>query len=367
MTVMSAIPLDMADKGRPAPWARGDAGGGSVAASIRHLIDLARFFPEEGAQWPDALASETRRHLAGCIYAVEMSLRTALESTAVAGALPGLPPAVAWEAVCRQPHLLSSALLSHMRLRAAAGLLGRRSLRTGGDPAAGLADGSSQLLDDGDRSVAQTALALAQAEARWSADGGGPSMQPDLPAEHYGELVWTVAALLCTALSQSAAIAAADAIAAVADSAGVLLRRHDEEHSALALAALLARRLNGRAAQARLLGQALKERRYVLFSALAGVLTDTGAEAVLDTLVHGSARRLAALCHALDGAPSDYRHLLTDLGPVRGDLSDAALVALADAYDRLTGDEVAAEMEALRRPAPLRAKLALIASPTGAG
>ena len=185
-------------------------------------------------------------------------------------------------------------------------------------------------------------------------------MPADLPAEHFAELTWTAAAVLGTALSSAGLAEQNAAMTAATDAAFALLTRHDEATGAFALAIRLARVLRDRDRHAELLGQALTERRYLLFAALAGELTGVEMEAALEVLVHGSDAALAALCKALGGTGSDYRHLILDLRVARGGRDDPALVRLAQDYDDLREDDVAAHMDALRRPAALRAKLAMI-------
>lgn len=334
---------------------------GPVAASIRHLLDLARFFPAAAAAWPDTLATETRRHVAGCLATMETALLLELAHTAAAPALPALPAPLLWPAIQNQSQLLSADLMAHMRLRAAVGLLGRQSMRTGGDDAAAPAPEPAWTKGDAASGIADAAAAVALAEGRWAATGSeDAAMRADLPAEHYSELLWTAAALIGAALARSALISAPTAIAAVAWAATELLARHDEENTAFGQAALLARLMRGHADFASLLSQAIGQRRYLLFAALAGEWADIGTEAALETLVQGPVERLAGLCHALGGAPSDFRHLLADLMPVRGAIDDVTLVALADAYDRMTPAEADSELAILRQPAPLRAKLAQI-------
>lgn len=330
-----------------------------MGASVRHLIDLSHFFASEGRTWPDAMTSETRRHLAGCLASIEASLLVILRENPMGRWATALEGPMVWIAVQRHSHILSPELMAHIRLRAAVSLLAGRSIRGDGDPAAGTAQGTAWLIDDSDQAVIEMASALTLAEARWMGQGAD-AIPADLPAEHFAELVWTAAAVLGTTLYRAGLADQNAAMAAMTDAAFALLARHDEAAGGFALAVRLARLLRDRDRHAELLGQALTERRYLLFAALAGELADVEMEAVLDVLVHGSDAALAALCKALGGTGSDYRHLILDLRIVRGERDDPALVRLAQAYDGLSQEDVVAQTEALRRPAALRAKLAMI-------
>lgn len=324
-------------------------------------MDLSQFFGRGMHDWPDALTSETRRHLAGCLASIETAFAVAARDNAIGRLLTLIDGPIVWPAVQRHPHILSPEVLAHMRLRAAVGLLGGQAVRGDGDAAAEPAQGSGWLIGDDDPALVEIAAALALAEARWSSSGNASASVPaDLPAENFAELVWTGAALLGTALHSGGLAERHVAMAAMTEAAYSMLARHQEEAGGFALAIRLARILRDRGRHAELLGQALAERRYLLFAALAGELADVEMEAVLDVLVHGGDAQLAALCRALGGTASDYRHLLMDLRVVRGERDDPALVRLAQNYDALQDDDVAAETVALRLPAALRAKLAMI-------
>ncbi|AUW58462.1 hypothetical protein C1T17_10455 [Sphingobium sp. SCG-1] len=360
---MSAASFTIFDTEPSGSWPLAAAGSGPVGASVRHLIDLSHFFRDGVRGWPDALATEARRHIAGCLTAIEAALVDEARSSLAGSTLTLVDRPIIWPAVQRHPHILSPELMAHMRLRAAVSLLGAQALRGDGDPAADPTQGTAWLIEDDDAAVVDLAARLVRTEARWSAQAGiaaGSAMQADLPAEHFAELAWTSAAVLGTELYRAGLAEQNAAMMAMTDAAFALLARHDEEASGFALATRLARTLRDRGRHAELLGQALSERRYLLFAALAGELADVELDAVLDVLVHGGDTQLAALCKALGGTASDYRHLLLDLRIVRGERDDPTLVRLSQSYDDLREDDAADQMQALRRPAALRAKLAMI-------
>ena len=84
------------------PMARAKAGLSAVP--VGHAIDLAFFFPDEVQSRPDALIVETRRHLGGCIAAIEMALRLSLDHAPdIAAALDHWPAPLAWSMIRAQP------------------------------------------------------------------------------------------------------------------------------------------------------------------------------------------------------------------------------------------------------------------------
>src|SRR3546814_7815106 len=63
----------------------------------------------------------------------------------------------------------------------------------------------SWLIDDPDRTIAATALALFLTENRWAEpDQEFVMVSADVPAETYNDLIWTVAAILGSALARTA-------------------------------------------------------------------------------------------------------------------------------------------------------------------
>src|SRR3546814_7861304 len=62
----------------------------------------------------------------------------------------------------------------------------------------------SWLIDDPDRTIADTALALFLTENRWAEpDQEFVLVRADVPAEIYSDLIWTVAAILGSALART--------------------------------------------------------------------------------------------------------------------------------------------------------------------
>ncbi len=69
-------------------WPMAHVMAGMSAVPVGHAIDLAFFFPVEDRARHDALIAETRRHLGGCLTAIETALRLSLAGDpAIAAAL----------------------------------------------------------------------------------------------------------------------------------------------------------------------------------------------------------------------------------------------------------------------------------------
>lgn len=339
---------------------------GALNSPLLHLLDLVQFIPSGVGVWTDALKSETRRHLAGCLCGLQAALFGRLAGTDVAPALDGIADFSAWAGVQRHPQLIGPELIAHMRVRAAVGLLGRQSGVALDGLAAPVGEDLSWLHDDADPAIVRLAGALSLAEQRWATPGGEElPMRPDLPAEHFADLAWTVAALAGEALARAGAISWEAAMGVVADATIDVVARHDEGETPIAQAGMMARLLGGRPDAPVFLGQALAHRQILLFAALAGERADIAIEAILHALVHASPGRLAGLCHALGGSAADCRHLLIQLQPVRAGLDDATIFSLTSDYDSLAAAEANAAVAALRGPAELRTKLALVNPASG--
>lgn len=329
---------------------------GSAAVPIAHAIDLAQLFP---AEWRahDASIVETRRHLGGCLTAVEAALRLAVApGSPVAAALAHHPDAQCWPMVRAHPGLVGPGLLAHMRMRGGITVMLRQFGRPDGErPDAAEA---TELLPDGDQHLVEAMTKLTLAEARWAASGGDDEpLMPDLPVEYFTELLWTAVACLTTILVRSTLTSEDAAIAALDQAARTLLVRHDEASGPVAAADALILRLGAHAEDPALLGRALAQRRFILFAALAGRHARLATEQVIDILLSGSMEHVAALCRSLGGSGGDYRHLLLALRPVRPALTDGRVLAEADRYESLTEAQAQRLLGIMRAPAALRMQL----------
>jgi hypothetical protein len=359
MSVISSFPHTMmADD-----WSMMSVMAGLSAAPVRHAIDLARLFPGDAPEWPDAMLFETRRHLAGCLSAMEIGLRQALELNAsIAPVLRALPEPVVWPGICARPALVAPSLLGHMRLRGGISLLLRQYGRADED-ADELAD-RLDLTASADSAISQAAIALNLAEGRWSMTGmEGQPIRPDLPADQFVDLLWTAAAPLCAALLRTGLMPTDSILAAVEGAGRSMLADHDEGQGAIALADRLVRLLGERADAPSLLGAALAQRRHLLFAALAARRLRIDTIILIDVMLAEPIEQVAAVCHALGGSAPDYRHLLLALRPVRVALNDAVIVREAERYDAMSEGEADAIVAGLRAPSSLRRGLALIDMP----
>ncbi|RJG57115.1 DUF2336 domain-containing protein [Sphingobium terrigena] len=347
-------------------WPMAQVMAGMSAVPVGHAIDLAFFFPVEDRAPHDALIAETRRHLAGCLNAIEMALRLSLDHAPdVAHILSRSPEPLCWPTVRAQPTLLGPALLAHMQMRAGVSLM----LRQFGQPdIEHLDDGDGDVLALGDDPLIGEALsALALAEGRWIATGGEDRpMRPDLPAEYFAELVWTAAACLAAMVQRSTPDLGDAVLVAFERSGWALLADHEESASPIAEADRLVRRMGDLADSPELMGVALGQRRFLLFAALAARRLRMATGQATDILVMGPLRQVAMLCRALGGSDADYRHLLLALRPVRPSLSDAAIVAEAERYQGLTEAHADSAVSALRTPPAFRSRLDHLRRVTGA-
>lgn len=337
-------------------WPVAQVMAGASAVPMGHAIDLAFLFPSESHGWHDALTSETRRHIGGCLTAIETALRLALErAPGLASWTSRLPEQLCWHSVRSQPSLLSPTLLAHMRARAGVTLLLRQASQL--QPGQAEQDESTLLPDVEDIQVGDAVSALALAEARWIAPGGeNLPMRPDLPVEYMAELVWTAAACIAAAIGR---MEDAENIGwSVFERAGQsLLSQHDEGAGPIAEADRLVSQMGEGSDAPELIGQALGAGRFLLFAALAGRRIRLPTMQVIEILISGTARQVAAVCRALGGSAADHRYLLISLAPARLLRGDADLVAQAQIYAHMSEAQSHGIISALHTPAPFRARL----------
>lgn len=347
-------------------WPMARVMAGMSAVPVGHAIDLAFFFPAEGQARHDALIAETRRHIGGCITAIEMALRLSLEHAPdVAAALDRWPAPVAWAMVRAHPSLLGPGLLAHMQMRAGVTVMLRQFGQADVEQLDEVDGAAAPSIDDPLLGDALSGLALA--EGRWLAMGGEDTpMKPDLPAEYFAELMWMVAACL-TVVAQRTMVDADDRLLAAFDRSGwALLADHDEAACPIVQADRLVRRMGEQADAPGLLGRLLERRRFLLFAAVTARQLRLESGQVIEMLVMGPLSQVAILSRALGGSGADYRHLLLALRPVRPSLSDAAIVAEADRYQALSEEQADSAVAALRTSAAFRAKLDHLRAAAGA-
>lgn len=326
---------------------------GVLTEAVRHGEDLAAIAQTGAGRWTDALLSEVRSHIAGCLNTIELAIRVELAGHPIEQALDALGEGICRRTLDNALSLLSAPLIDHFRLRAAAAL----ALRMGQDipPPSAFAlsaegDGSLTGLDQQPAGDALTALALSidpwhepHAEAR--------PMRADLPAETYCELAWVAATLLLDSLDRSGVDSAA-ATGPVVNAVEAVTARHDEQHGPFARAAFAAGSVpDDRAAD--VARAAVLGRNLLLTGALAARATRLTMDAALAILTDGDEAERAALARALGCDDDVYLALLTMLSPLRGGLSDAWLAERIADYRQLTGDAALATLARRRGPEAL--------------
>jgi hypothetical protein len=324
---------------------------------IRHSADLALFADAAPTRWTDALLAETRFHLAGTMNAVEMAIRLEVSEGDIEVRLAGLPQPWCGPALERQVDLLTPELLAHYRLRGALSVVQRA--RT--DPAAsGIRDGL--IAAGGEGPFPQALAALALAEQRWS----GPMLfdaplRPDLPAEIFCDLAWTVAALLVSGLSRSQSPADRDAMPAIVQAVERIITRHDEGGGPFALAQRCARALSG-PERLSIASLALAERRLLLFCALVEGETALPIEAALGALIDGGDMARQAILRLMGLDEAIAVQLFEMLAPLTGNAAgqDVALMQFVEEYRQTSRQGAEAWLGRMRMPSALAAKLAII-------
>lgn len=340
-------------------------GGHDAAHLSRHQLDLTDLFRANDRKMPDAMVTEMRRHLEGCVTTVETGMLFALRAKAgeVASLLPDavdtLGHGYSWRTLQLHPALASPELVSHMRHRACVSILARNGdgLAPGGPVEGGL----SWLLDDPDRGIADTALALFLTESRWAEpDQEFVRVRADVPAEIFSDLIWTIAAILGGALTRTG-IASSRKIDTLLGEIGIsMLRQYDEEKGPFALAAKLVRLIRDRRDITHSQAQALRHRRYLLLMAFISLKQDVPMDRLFALLCSEDPELLLAIMRRQDMEGDEASRLLLDLQMVRGDLTDAKLIDLARQYGALDKEQANRESMAVLLPQTYRDKSAML-------
>jgi hypothetical protein len=343
------------------PSGEGGRAGARLAhrllADVRHGADLALLADVGPRRWTDALLAETRFHLAGMINAIELAIGLHISDPAAEALIGQLGAGHARRAIEDELGLLSPELLGHLRRRAAAALLLRHN-ETTGTPARFAAPGAGT----GNEAYMDALAALGIAERRWC----GPMlldapMRPDLPAEHYHDLAWTVAALLIRGCERLSGQGGPALIRAIAQATERLIARHDEGQGGFALALRCARSLP-RAARLALAPAALIDARILLFAALADCETGLAIERVIDALIGEDDAGRHAVLRLLridDAVAFRAAELLAPLTALAGG-GDHALVAFVEAYQVYGEAQAELWLAGMISPRALTEKLALM-------
>lgn len=348
------------DTGQERPNGAGGRASARLTArlleDVRHGADLAQLADTMPRRWTDALLAETRFHLAGMMNAIELALGLHLGDPHVEAQISELGDGYSRQAIEQEIGLLSPELLGHLRRRAAVALLLRQD--DAGAPASLAVFGASV----GDDGYLDALAALGIAERRWSAPMllDAP-MRPDLPAEHFHDLAWTVAALLIRGCERASGRGGPALVKAIAQAADRVISRHDEGQGAFALARRCARSLPGDMRFA-LASAALVDARLLLFAALAETETALAVDDVLDALIGESDEARHALLRLMridDAVAFRAAELLAPLTGLSA-TGDVGLAVFVEAYRRFEAAHAELWLASASSPRALTDKLALM-------
>lgn len=330
-----------------------------LVAQVRHEAELNALADSPPGRWSDRLRAEARFHLAAMVNALELAIASAVADPAIAALLGELGSGYCRSAIAREPGLLSPDFIDHLRRRAAVAMLLRQAGERRGAPSA-LAQQPSLEAPHGD-----ALTAMASAEQAWRAPMLlDTQMTPDLPAEPFHELAWSVAALLVKGCERRMDGDDSRAAKSIGHATERILAGHDEAQGAIGLARRFARTLPPERRFA-LASAALADARLLLFSALTESEAGLPIEAVIDALIdHDEAPR-----HAL------FRLMRVDdatafcaaerLAPLTGMAAggDEALALFVENYRLVDQAEAVRWREGMMRPPALADKLALMEDP----
>ncbi|CAN5301700.1 hypothetical protein BH10PSE13_BH10PSE13_23600 [soil metagenome] len=323
---------------------------------MRHAGDVALLLHGGQRRWTDALLSEARGHLSGCLNAVELSIAFAMSDNWLARPVEALGPGYCRAAIERYPALLSPLLVDHLRQRAAAAL----SLRLTLIPPAILGeDAPSPASAAGPLGDALTALRLA-VDPWFMPHPIDRPMRADLPAEAFCDLIWTAAALLVEGLAARMGVDSATASSVIGRAAETVIARHDEQVGPFARAAYAATLAGDAAEVAPVAGEAALRHDLLLLAAMGGRTAGIGLYQALALLIDGEQDDRAALVRLLRLDDAAYVALLDGLSPLLEVAADWQFSDLLSRYHALTPDLAVERLARWRGPAPLVDKLARI-------
>lgn len=324
----------------------------AVAGVIRHAGDVARLLQGDQPRWTDALLSEVRAHLSGCLNAVELSIGLAIGDNWLARPTEALGPGYCRTAIERHPSLLSPLLLGHLRQRGAAAL----SLRM-----APLVLSPAAPEEHSDPATVDALTALRLSVDPWSMPHPlERPMRADLAAEAYCELVWTAAALLVEGLTSRMGVDPATAGVVIGRAAQSVIARHDEQAGPFSRAAFAATLVQDESEVTRLAGDAALRHDLLLLAALGGKQAGIPLHRALTLLIDGAHEDRAALARLLGLSDAAYVTLLDGLSPVLEAAVDWPIAELMTRYTVLTPTQAAERLARWRGPAPLVDRLAKI-------
>src|ERR1044072_1332960 len=270
---------------------------GAAEEGLRHAGDPAALTDVGEGRGTDALLSETRAHLAGCLNAVQLALGLQMGTSWLAKPVEALGPNYCRDAIEQNPGILTPLLLGHLRHRAAAALMLRMALGAPAIPIQTLPEAA----DIADGAVGDALAALRLSLDPWyDPQPVDRPMRADLAAEPLCDLVWTAAALLVDGLATRMGVDCAAASPIVGRAAQAVIAHHDEQTGAFARAAFVAAILHDGAEADRQATHAAVHRELLLLAAIGARRCGMALDLALALLIDGSREERAAFAHLLN-------------------------------------------------------------------
>lgn len=326
-----------------------------IAADVRHDAALSQLGDAGPRRWSDALLAETRFHLAGMINAVELALDLHVDDAQITALLTELGAGYARHAIEEELGLISPALLAHLRCRAAVSLMLRQNQVPGAQGNLAVPQAGAPYLD--------TLAALSIAEHRWCAPMllDAP-MRPDLPAEHFHDLAWSVAALLIRGCERMGVAQGDPAlIRSFVKATSLLISQHDEGQGGFALAQRCVRALPAET-RASVAAAALSEARLLLFAAIVESETGLAMDDVLGALIGERDDGRHAVLRLMNIDDATAFQAAEMFGPLIGLLEggDVALAEFIEAYRAFDREQAEYWLIGMASPRALSDKLAMM-------
>ncbi len=350
---------DRSEKGWNVGNGRASRRDRAVSRSRRHAEDAALIVGAPSSRWTDALLTEARAQIGGCLNSVELAITMNITTPSVAELVDKLGTAYCRGAIEAEPQLLGKGLIEHFRLRAALVLVARNTRDRAVPPEM---DGEARgaiLADECDPEGVLAALNLA--EVRWLKQAAPDApIRADLPADIYADLIWSAAALLVQACERQLGHAIREIVEAISDATERAAGRHDEATGPFALADRFARGTMPNERR-RLAMLALGERRLLLFAALAArelrITLVSALAALLDDVPGGRLALFSAM--AVDDLST--LRVLEALAPIDGRaLDDEAIASFIEALRAQTAGETDAVIARIAGSTPLVERLAML-------
>ncbi|MCE7796947.1 hypothetical protein LWE61_10295 [Sphingobium sufflavum] len=328
----------------------------AIAGSLRHASDLGQLLMGSQRRWTDALLSETRAHLSGCLNAIELTIGVQMGDNWLARPIEALGPHYCRSAIERHPAALAPLLVDHLRQRAAAALALRMTLMPPALLGEDIASAPSPTLPP---ALSDAVVALRLSVDPWHVPHPlDRPMRADLAAEPFCDLVWTATALLVEGLAARMGVDGALAAPVLAQAAQTIIARHDEQAGPFARAAYVATLAQGDGDARALAEEAALRHDLLLLAGLGAARTGMALEQALTLLIDGDAEDRAALARTVALDDIGHMALLDALAPIRDQDEDAVLPDLIARYRQLTPVQAAEHLARWRGPAPLVDKLA---------